>query len=505
MPARQVLNKERPIMKRRMTISGPRPLPSPLPVRAKENLRQPNFLESLNNNSDIIIRRSMDQILRERIDSRLWNDNNSGNNLSRQLLMNSTPPPPQNLNWNDRGFQPNGSSNMMGFRNFDDQPQNRGCNEYIQNDVMIGGREPERFIPNDNFQQGYRPVMTSRNIQEPEFRNESLMDCQTSMVEDCSFDSGFSGPQSGFNNRDFREENMVRNGNQVNKRRSESLSGGREMFEKTFSIGGFKLPYVTNIVGQPPFAASRSHAVRFFKKQPDYIISVGKSKKVPTVQHIYIENKDAEELEEVFGGKDNPLSQFSGRSRESFAAEFTKIYRGRNYGKWEGWWKDFRNIDVDINEQLAKFDCFNVKYNFQAPGGACDPADLIQRANIALTKNRNSYLGNMRVVYGLMDHSLLANLNMDSVAQLQDIIRSVPNHLWIYKLRCMVFIWYKFSQVMKSEDTGDRKHQFILKEWRSPVVHWLAKQAFLELRTISRSEYPQYSEVYGRNSKGSKE
>jgi len=40
-----------------------------------------------------------------------------------------------------------------------------------------------------------------------------------------------------------------------------------------------------------------------------------------------------------------------------------------------------------------------------------------------------------------------------------------------------------------------------IKEWKSPVIHWLAKQAFLELKNISMLEFPQYSEVFGIASK----
>jgi len=55
--------------------------------------------------------------------------------------------------------------------------------------------------------------------------------------------------------------------------------------------------------------------------------------------------------------------------------------------------------------------------------------------------------------------------------------------------------------VMKSKDTGDKKYQMVLKQWKSPVIHWVAHQAFKELRSISQIEYPQFREVYGADSK----
>jgi len=48
---------------------------------------------------------------------------------------------------------------------------------------------------------------------------------------------------------------------------------------------------------------------------------------------------------------------------------------------------------------------------------------------------------------------------------------------------------------------GDVMYPAAIKEWKSPVIHWLAKQAFLELKNISMLEFPQYSEVFGIASK----
>jgi len=187
------------------------------------------------------------------------------------------------------------------------------------------------------------------------------------------------------------------------------------------------MPYVTNVIGNAPFTGGRTYFARFVKRTPNYIIRTTNTKEIPLIQHFYNEMIDVNDDDDL-ASKDRSFSII--RYRESFTQEWTKVYRGRNYRTWEGWWKDFRNIDIDILEQLEKFDCFNVKWNFMMPGDVRDNAELIKRANIALTKNKNNYLGNMKVLYSLMDHNFLGNLNMETTAQLQDIIRSVPNHLW---------------------------------------------------------------------------
>ncbi|KAI8042996.1 hypothetical protein M5D96_004320 [Drosophila gunungcola] len=497
-----------------------------------------------------------------------WNGNNSGGQLG---LGRNAPPPPQNLDWGSSGprrnpspvgmYDRNLSTNMMGYGNFENQ-RNRGreSNEFIPNSYaegIHGGREPERFVPNDNFpqpmgfrniqdaifrnepllgnqhsmnmnrdggrenqqfrgresnefiqnshpdknpgvrepehfmpndtfQQGNQP-MSFRNIQEPIFRNEPLMGNQHSRFD---------------NHREFTNENFGNGGQLLEYRRTEPIRRTPELLSKVFTIAGFKMPYVSDVEGKLPQKESKSYAVRFFKRSPDYVIRLKKSKDVPIIQHIYNDmTHDMNFMDEESGGKDNATGFLSSRLRDNIGKEWTKVYRGRDYRSWDRWWQDFRNIDVDINEQLDKFDCFNVKYNFMAPAGILNATELIKRATIALTRNGNSYLGNMKMVFNLMDHTLLGNLDIQAVTQLQDIIRSVPNHLWIYKLRCMIYTWYSLSRVMKSKDTVDRNYQAILKEWNSPVIHWLAKQAFWELRNISKLEYPEYRDVYGKNSK----
>ncbi|KAH8412939.1 hypothetical protein KR009_006908 [Drosophila setifemur] len=467
-------------------------------------------------------------------------------------------------NLNQMGYrnfedQPILNTNQMSYGNIQDQPQERrGNNEYGHSaylDEMSDprDREPERIVPMDNVQRF--------NDQQPDADRVGTFPNHPSFVEPLpgnpskfndnrednfgyqSFD-GFDGYRrgnqtnfidnpnpTGFGNmnREFSKENLgpindnygqwqpYSSGNDQsmrNKRGPEPMAAGRpgkrvrqEISDRVFLIGGIKLPYLTFCPTMFPQPESKSYAVRFYKKVPNYRIGPRKETiKQPTIEHIYVEIvDDAIDLgTKEMAGKDNSGGFSPNRFREKLSSEFTKIYRGRNYRAWTGWWKDFRNIDVDILKQLDKFQSFNVKYNFMQEPGSLDTGELLKSAFLALTKNRNNYLGNMRIIFNIMDANVLGNLPMEAVGQLQDSIRNVPNHLWVFKMRCMVYLWYHYSQVIiKAKDLEDKAYQMVLKEWNSPVIHWLAKQAFFELRYISKIEYPEYNEMYGKGDKDS--
>ncbi|XP_041566680.1 uncharacterized protein LOC121467962 [Drosophila elegans] len=132
--------RSRPIMKRRMSISGARPLPN----HAIEKIKQRNFPENL----DLSNRSTDDGLRRPMGDMYGWNGNNSGGQLG---LSRNAPPPPQNLDWSSSGprrnlspvgmYDRNLSTNMMGYGNFENQrPRGRESNEFIPNSYA-GSRE----------------------------------------------------------------------------------------------------------------------------------------------------------------------------------------------------------------------------------------------------------------------------------------------------------------------------------------------------------------------------
>ncbi|KAH8380907.1 hypothetical protein KR200_004107 [Drosophila serrata] len=435
-----------------------------------------------------VVRRSLDNDFIEwRNDRRVWNDNISdGPGLFQQPL---PPPPPEILDWNTQYRR----RDIEAFRDFNDHPP-RVCEpEYNNNDINLGS---ERFSPNDfhrpmeqfsnpppqgNFSSGGYPSFEGRR------GDSDFMESFNDLGQEPSFREDiwkvFESPvdETEMRRRDPSPRGPIR-------------PAAPDMFDKVFHIGGYKLPFVTNGGSLLSQSEAKSFLCRFLKKIPTYRISTKKGKARSAVEHVYVESVDVNEFEDGVG-KRFSLNRF----RDEITKELTKVYRGRMYRNWDGWWKDFHSINLDIDEELGKFEDFNVMYNFMPPGGTLNFVDLLNKATIALTKNRNNYLGNMRVVYGLMNHTILGNMPMEIVAKLQDLIRSVPNHLWIYKLRCVIYLWYNYKQVMTSNNTKDTKYHHVLKEWKSPVIHWVAKEAFIELRNISYVEFPDFRKLYGKN------
>ncbi|KAH8281395.1 hypothetical protein KR054_000274 [Drosophila jambulina] len=480
------------------------PLGRSVPRSAGRNIQQ-RLGEKFRDND--VVRRSIGDEFNEWNDRRGWNDNSGGPGLMAEL---HAPPPPENLDWNTPYRRHEVSPNTEAFMDFNDQPPD------YNNDVYVGS---ERFAPND-FHRGMEQPVIIRNFQD--VSNSNLQDSYSSggyhSFEARRGDSSFmesspslnylsqeissreySGSRGQRNDQwrpyDPPEEMAKKRRREPSPRASGAPRAAPEMLDRVFHIGGYKLPYISHGQTPLPQPESKSYLTRFFKRTPAYRISSKKGKERSPVDHVYVESVEVNEFEVDNGGKRFSLFRF----RDDITKELTKVYRARFYRNWDGWWKDFHSINIDIDEQLAKFEDFNVKYNFMPQGGTFDFVELNNRAKIALTKNRNNYLGNMRVIYSLMNHTVLANMPMEVVAELQDTIRSVPNHLWIYKLRCMVYLWYNYKQVMSQKDTHDKKYQYVLKEWNSPVIHWVTKQAFFELRNISQVEFPEYLKLYGKN------
>lgn len=475
-----------------MTIGGT----DSFSVHLEEKIKKGKFFENIGKEfGKVQLRRPPNIQMFEESDARDWNDGNFRGqfDLGRKIPSPPTAPPPPpapfNLDWGS-SF---GRSVFQGFLN---QPNELMPNQSFQH---------ENRSPNDLRNMEFRryevpqPRMDmERSMNEPRFGNNNP---RMNVERDMSFELDFLDPQSQNNNdsSNFERQELSHDGNNHGGGGGggEPIQRGPQVFDTVFFIGDFKMPYVSY---ETSLWRERSYAVRHFKRSPDFIIREKFSKQLPIVQHIYNDMMDISDLSDDSNGRLTVFS--SSRFRNKLCLEWTKIYRARDYRSWEGWWRDFRNIDVDIKEQLKNFDCFNVKYNFMMPKGASAASDLVNRALGALQKNRNNYLGNMKVMYTIMDHNFLGNLSLETTAKLQDAIRSVPNHLWVFKLRSMIYMWYNYSQVIKTNNTGDGMYQAVLKQWKSPVIHWLAKQAFMELKSISKLEFPQFSEIFGRASNG---
>ncbi|XP_068151973.1 uncharacterized protein [Drosophila tropicalis] len=265
--------------------------------------------------------------------------------------------------------------------------------------------------------------------------------------------------------------------------------------QRGFHVGGFRLPYTDTTLKVLPQPETKSHAVRFFKKSPNYMIGSCSPESV----NFY----DSDEIydDDSIAGK--------GLLAETLFLEWSNIYRSKNYRNWHNWWKDFQWCEIGIDKQLERFNGYNVKYTFilnliqlqdQDEGSYIENTTkkLLNSANLALVKNLNGYNYNMRTIFQLMSEAFLENLSLSDIEQLLDIIRSVPNHLWIYKMRSMIFMWSKYWEVNTGTSNINREASIdTAKEWNSPVFHWLAKQAYNELKILSKIEWGGHKDFFG--------
>ncbi|XP_034125989.1 uncharacterized protein LOC117582409 isoform X2 [Drosophila guanche] len=234
----------------------------------------------------------------------------------------------------------------------------------------------------------------------------------------------------------------------------------RSCLEETpafFRVGGYKLKYASHNPGlMLPQTEELSHACNF------------------------IEAKDMAD-----GGPE---------IRHTISEEWKTVYREKGYRSWGSWWSDFRDCGAAIRQELDRFDGFDVKKNFQPPEGPIDSEEYLSLAISALKQNNITYLKNMRDIYRLVDFNVLENLTADASGHLQDIIRFIPNHLWRYKMRGMVYLWTWYQKMANCGNTDDQTHQAIMPLWNNPILHWLAKQAFDELIAMSKIEYKKFKE-----------
>ncbi|XP_034667378.1 uncharacterized protein LOC117900923 isoform X2 [Drosophila subobscura] len=234
----------------------------------------------------------------------------------------------------------------------------------------------------------------------------------------------------------------------------------RSCLEETpafFRVGSYKLKYASHISGlMLPQREQSSHACNFI------------------------------EAEDVADG--------GPEIRHTISEEWKTVYREKGYRAWGSWWSDFRNCGAAIRQELDRFDGFDVKKNFQPPEGPIDSEEYLSLAISALKQNNITYLKNMRDIYRLMDFTVLENLTADASGHLQDIIRFIPNHLWRYKMRGMVYLWTWYQKMANCENSDDQTLQAIMPLWNNPILHWLAKQAFDELIAMSNIEYKKFKE-----------
>ncbi|XP_017108737.2 uncharacterized protein Pih1D1 isoform X2 [Drosophila bipectinata] len=288
----------------------------------------------------------------------------------------------------------------------------------------------------------------------------------------------------------------------------ESQKRRRVSKSPAFVIGGFSLPYIKTNLKRLPQPEGESYAVTFFEQQPNYNTNIYANANGAIDNHEESES-DTESVDSSRsgiggkgGGKNNGRANKKIRMR--LRKMWTKIYRERNYKDWKDWWKDFKWCGAEINKQLEKFGNINLQHRFSTTYRKDTPEQIVNRvlkaAHMGLEKNTNKVYHNMRSIFLLMSESFLNSLSEEHMAQVQDLIRGIPNHLWLYKIRSMIFLWKMIHDSLKTRTTtfvqsvGELKA--VSRNWENPLFHWLAKQAFDELKAISEIAWPEHNKIY---------
>lgn len=250
--------------------------------------------------------------------------------------------------------------------------------------------------------------------------------------------------------------------------------------KRGFLIGGYKLPYYNSLRVALPQPEDTSYAVIFFEQLLNYSTS-GEELDDEGTAAIYEDDSDS--------GK-NAGRTLVKRIRKRLHHEWTQMEQSKKYAKWQTWWTDFKWCEQAIQEKLTSFGSINLRDCFlpDLPRLTTEQVVdvIIKQAQFGLEKNSDNYFNNMKSILTLMNLTFLENLKMPNLERVQDIIRGVPNAFWTYKMRSMVFLWAQYLKISKtsspSTETGAKELQAIARDWKNPLFHWIAKQAFDELK-----------------------
>ncbi|XP_032595408.1 uncharacterized protein DDB_G0287625 isoform X1 [Drosophila grimshawi] len=300
------------------------------------------------------------------------------------------------------------------------------------------------------------------------------------------------------------------------KRRAESSHPGaptkaeikrRKMAEKRgFLIGGHKLPYINRSGKLLPQPEDTSYAVTFFEHEPIYNTSIYaiNNDEMGPMTDIDDDEEDENTDEEATDNGPTGILRVALRKhhaiRKKINMAWTKLYRSSNFKCWPTWWKAYKWCEPEMNRQLEKFGSLNIRQKFLPIYPKKSTAHVInmvmKAAHFALEENTGSHYRNAKALYVVMNETFLENLSLDAMEQLQDMIRGAPNHLWVYKMRSTVYLWAEYHKIINAKPRNERNFVAIHAQWKSPVFHWMCKQAFDELKAISAIEWSDHSTEY---------
>ncbi|KAH8233946.1 hypothetical protein KR032_004849 [Drosophila birchii] len=281
---------------------------------------------------------------------------------------------------------------------------------------------------------------------------------------------------------------------------SKSVKKWRRVARKRgFLMGGFKLPYLNDQPKKLPQPESESYALTFFEQPFNYSTNQEAVDEDFSEDGVLLDDQsDDESSEEVKaarkGGKKN---------RKRIRGEWAPLYESKSYKEWDNWWKDYKQYGDKIEKKLVEMGNYNLEHCFlpNLPKMSTEEVvfAIIKSAHFVLEKNADVPYDTMKTIFTLMNRTFLENLTELNILEVQDIIRNIPNELWVYKLKSMIFLWAKYETIHSSTSTEEEKvkdQQSTAREWKSPVFHWLAKQAFDELVAISETEWKEHRTLF---------
>ncbi|XP_017047287.1 uncharacterized transmembrane protein DDB_G0289901 [Drosophila ficusphila] len=282
---------------------------------------------------------------------------------------------------------------------------------------------------------------------------------------------------------------------------SKSVKKWRRVARKRgFLMGGFKIPYLNDQPKKLPQPEADSYALTFFEQNFNYSTNQDATEE-DFLEAAIVLNEDSED--ESVADDAKTARKVAKRNRKRLRSEWAPLHESKKYNEWGNWWKDYKNVGEEINKQLLECGNLNLEHCFlpNLPKLTTEQVvfAIIKSAHFGLEKNADVPYDTLKTIFTLMNRTFLENITEVNMVEIQDIIRGIPNDLWVYKMRSMVFLWAKYKSVANSKSTAEedvKDQQAIAREWKSPCFHWLAKQAFDELVAISETEWKDHRTVF---------
>ncbi|XP_017115810.1 protein lingerer [Drosophila elegans] len=282
---------------------------------------------------------------------------------------------------------------------------------------------------------------------------------------------------------------------------SKSVKKWRRVARKRgFLMGGFKIPYLNDQPKKIPQPEADSYALSFFEQNFNYSTNQDATEE-DFLEAAVVLNEDSED--ESVADDAKSARKIAKRNRKRLRTEWAPLHEAKKYKDWANWWKDYKNVGEEINQQLLECGNLNLEHCFlpNLPKLSTEQVvyAIIKSAHFGLEKNADVPYDTMKTIFTLMNRTFLDNLTELNMVEIQDIIRGIPNDLWVYKMRSMVYLWAKYKAITNSKSTAEedvKDQQAIAREWKSPCFHWLSKQAFDELVAISETEWKDHRSIF---------